>query len=461
LHRVQLRDSSAGRALLVKARKRAPGDIEVLTELVRAHIADGDGDAALAEVVGALADGRFPADHRLSLLFLRAELDTERGDRRAAVAALQEAYAANPEPVFEALSAALSAWREEAAESGDSQGLREATLALVKLLRQRGALMEARELLEPLMHTGAADAPMVRMVAELAEAAGDLDAALSAAVELVRLAPDEAARVAAAEQVTGLAQRLERPGEAVASLELALAATPGHPRLVDLLVDVHERSGDKLKLANLLLEQSRHTSDDGVRFARISRAGALFLELGEGSSAVMALDDALALRPSDQHTTLLLSDAYVIAGALEEAASLLKPLISAHKGKASPALAALYGQLARIAVQAGDVKSELAALSRALDADRKNGVLAAQLADRAEAAGDDDLLIKALRMITMHPGNGPISVAVALLRQAKLAQRQGDSNRAILFARQATQEAAQDAATLAASREFLKSVGVT
>jgi tetratricopeptide (TPR) repeat protein len=459
LRSTRLGDADGAVALLMKARERAPEDMAVVEELVRALVKEGDTGAALGELQQALDNPGLEAAPRLALLLLRAEIEGERGDRRAAVAALQQAYAVDPEAVFEPLSVALSAWRDEAAERADTAGLRDATLALATLLRERNAIGEARELLEPLMHTRAADARMVRLAADLAEAAGDIEAAFGAAAKLVTLTSEPAERITAAEQVAVLAERLGRPADAAASLEAALAANPGHPRIIKLLVELHERTEERRKLALLLLDQSQHSADEGERFERVSRAGALFVDLGEGASAVKALNDALALRPNDQNTTLLLSDAYVIAGALQEAAALLKPLIGAHKGKASPALSALYAQLARIAVQAGDVKTELQALSRALDADRKNGVLAAQLADRAEALGDDELLVKALRMITVHPGTGPISVAVALLRQAKLAQRQGDSNRAILFARQASQEAAEDEPTLAASREFLKSVG--
>ena len=74
----------------------------------------------------------------------------------------------------------------------------------------------------------------------------------------------------------------------------------------------------------------------------------------------------------------------MLAGALEEAAALLKPLIAARKGKASPALAALHLRLARIAGLAGDRAAELAALGAALNADKKNGELAAEVAKRAE-----------------------------------------------------------------------------
>ena len=327
------------------------------------------------------------------------------------------------------------------------------------LLRERGALSEARELIEPLLHTKAADEQLVRVAGELAEAAGDLEASLAAATKLVRVATDAAERVTAAERVAALADKLGRPGDATGALEAALAANPGHAGLVNRLVEIHQRTEQKRKLAMLLLDQAPHSQDDDQRFERLARAGALFVELGEGASAVMALNDALTVRPNDQRTTLLLSDAYVLAGALQDAAGLLKPLITAHKGKASPALATLYGQLARIAARAGDPKAELQALSRAVDADRKNGVLAAQLADRAEATGDDELLVKALRTLSLNPTNGPVTVAAALLRQAKLAHRQGDTNRAILFAKQAGMVAAKDDPAVAEAKAFISSVG--
>ena len=135
----------------------------------------------------------------------------------------------------------------------------------------------------------------------------------------------------------------------------------------------------------------------------------------------MALNEALAVRPGDEPTTLLLCDAYMLAGALEEAAELIKPLIAARDGKASPALAALHLRLARISGLAGDRSGELAALGAALNADKKNGELAAEVARRAEEAEDDDLALKALRLIVAHSPAGPISVPAAFLGQARIA----------------------------------------
>jgi uncharacterized protein HemY len=52
-----------------------------------------------------------------------------------------------------------------------------------------------------------------------------------------------------------------------------------------------------------------------------------------------------------------------------------------------------------------------------------------------------------------------MSSALAFLRQARIAHRRGDKDRAILFARRAAQEAEDHDPVLAESRDFLKSVG--
>ena len=153
---------------------------------------------------------------------------------------------------------------------------------------------------------------------------------------------------------------------------------------------------------------------------------------------------------------MLLSDAYVLAGAFEEAAGLVQPLIAARKGKASPALAALHVRMAHIAGLAGDRATQLASLGHALDADKKNGELAAEVAQRAEEAEDDELALKALRLIVAHSPAGPISVPAAFLGQARIAARRGETDRAIMFARRAYHDAPAGDAVQLEAKEFLK-----
>ncbi len=455
----RLADGPGALALLRQARQRAPEDQDVFAQLARAMAAEGDRAGAVAEVKAALDTPGLSGPRRLALLLLCAELHSRAGDRRAAVAALQEAHQVSPQDAFNSLADALVAWRTEAMAGEDAEAARDATLTLAELLRARGALAEARQfVLELLGRTKVPDARALRLAGELAEAAGDLEGALATTVRMSPLL-EGSARVDAAERAADLAERVGRPAEATAPLEAALAANPGEARLINRLAQIYERGGDSSKLAMLLFDEAHRCPDPDQRYGYLLRAGALLVQAGDTSIAAKALEEAQALRPGDPDVQLLLSDAHALAGELQEAANLLQPLIAAHKGKASPALATLYVRLSRIAARAGDGKTELSALSRALDADKKNGALATELADRAEALEDYDLATKALRIITVHQAAGSLSTAVAFLRQAKIAHRRGETDRAVLFARRAVQEAAQDDPVAAESQEFLKNVG--
>jgi tetratricopeptide (TPR) repeat protein len=263
-------------------------------------------------------------------------------------------------------------------------------------------------------------------------------------------------QVDAGRHLVALAERLGQLPIAAAAIEAALAANPGQLVLADILAPIYEQTGELGKLAGLLLEQGSNNPDEEQRFEQLRRAGALAVQAQDGSVAVMALNEAITVRPNDAETMLLLSDAYVLASAFSEAAELLRPLIAAHKGKASPALAALHVRFARIARQAGDRESELSALGHALDADKKSGDIAAEVADRAEELQEEELALKALRLIVAHNAPGPISVPAAFLRQARLALRRGETERAIMFARRAAHDAPAGDPVATEAREFIK-----
>ena len=58
-------------------------------------------------------------------------------------------------------------------------------------------------------------------------------------------------------------------------------------------------------------------------------------------------------------------------------------------------------------------------------------------------------------MIVAHAGPGPISVPAAYLRQARIAHRRGESERAVMFARRASHEAPKDDPVYIEARAFL------
>ncbi len=451
----ELGDAAGALAMLRLARTRQPDNAEVVEALARALGARGERDAAVAEVTAAIAApaGTEPA-RRLSLSLLLAELEGARGNHGAAVAQLRGILELAPDVVAEPLAKALDVWRTTAAGAGSPAELRAATVELAEHARRRGDVADARRLITELLQSAEPDAELLRLHADLAEADGDVAGAVDATYNLMQLAEGEA-QVAAASRLVELAARANRTPDATAAVEQLVAADPGRRALVDMLGRLYEQAGERQKLAALLYDAASRTDDEEQRFELLRRAGGLSLEMGDSSFAIMALSEALAIRPGDEASGLLTSDAYLLAGALDEAAATLKPFVAAYKGKASPALAVLHARLAHIAALAGDTKEELAALTRALDADKKNGEIMGALADRAEAAGDLELALKALRLITANHAGGPISLPDAFLRQARIAERRGERERAVMFARRAAQEAPKGDPIQRAARELV------
>src|SRR5207253_738857 len=110
------------------------------------------------------------------------------------------------------------------------------------------------------------------------------------------------------------------PDAAAAAIEAALAAHPDQLALADVLAPLYEQTGALAKLAGLLLDQGNRNPDEAQRFEQLRRAGTFALQAQDASLAVMALNEAVTARPNDEEAALLLSDAYLLAGALDEAA---------------------------------------------------------------------------------------------------------------------------------------------
>jgi len=207
------------------------------------------------------------------------KLEGARGDHRAAVSVLEEAFAVSREAATPALMAELEAWRRDAVASNAADELREATLRLVELARGVGDTAQARGLLDELVARGAADADTVRLTWELAEAEGDAESAFSAAQHYLRVAKGEA-QIAAAGQLVALAERVGKASDAAAAIEAALAAHPDQVALFDLLAPLYEQTGQLAKLAGLVLDQANQNPDDEQRFQQLRRAGAFAVKDG-------------------------------------------------------------------------------------------------------------------------------------------------------------------------------------
>jgi len=87
----------------------------------------------------------------------------------------------------------------------------------------------------------------------------------------------------------------------------------------------------------------------------------------------------------------------------------------------SEELALLYQRQSKLAAVMGDRDGQLQALKKALDVDRRSVTIANELADLAESIGDDDLALRALRVVAANPVKDAKILALAYLRQARIA----------------------------------------
>ncbi|MEQ9648889.1 MAG: tetratricopeptide repeat protein, partial [Sandaracinaceae bacterium] len=250
-------------------------------------------------------------------------------------------------------------------------------------------------------------------------------------------------------------RKIEAPGEARPGLEYALHHQPESTELRGALMSLYEEVGAKRELAEMVLQDAHAAEEPEARFEQFRRAGELLIEIGEAEAALEPLAQAAAIQPEDHDLTIALADAYMGSNRLQEAVELLQEAINGFKRRRSPHLAAMQLRMARIAGISGDAETQKEWLSVALDADKNNGDVAAELAELSMELGDDDTALKALRVVTLQKTPGPMSKALAFLRQAQIAHRQGDQQKAVLWARRARLE--DD--SLNEAQQFLEQIG--
>ncbi len=429
------RPEDAARALSL-ASERDPGDVPLLVDLARALSRAGDFNAAIGRVSAALGHGVAASADRVTLLRLRAELSTEADAHEQALADLEAAHRLDPRGVAPDLADALERRRASPAGEADQALL----LGLVDILLDLGDVDRARSALGEWMDRTPGDARVLTRAIEIEGYSGQWDSAVGLCERLVEMLYG-AEKVEAALLLTGACTQAGYPLDARPVLELVLAESPGDTRIRDHLRSIYEQQGAYRELAGLHLAEARLAVDPADRFASLRKAGSLLLEsAGDGAAAIAPLEAARDLRPRDNEVAMLLADAYIQSGKLQEAADFLDASIQAQKGRRSREVAMMQHRMALIAKAVGDRQNELAWLNAAFESDAQNGEAAAALADVATEFGQLEVAVKALKAITLMKAPKPITRAMAYLRQAKIAQHQGDARKAVMLAKKAQSE---------------------
>jgi len=441
LRRERLQDPSGAAELLERAVTVRPEDFGLRTELAGALSAAGQHRRAVDVISEVMSE---PTEQNLPLWLTRAQLKQAGGDDDGAVSDLEEAFSVNGAMAAPLLASALEQRMASAAEAQDLEGERRATLRYVEVQLQARAQEQALTTLAGWTARHDDDVEALRRLRELGTDAGDWGRVAETCNRLVAL-EEGSAQLDAALGLSHAYQELGQPEGARDGLERVAQAQPDSAEIRKALRRIYERQGDERALASLLVEDARAVDGPRKRAELLGQAGQLLVDLGEAVEAVPALQEALELVPGDPTATVALADAYLLDGRLEEAGALIDVAIEAGKGRRSADMSRLFHRKSQLAAAQGELKQQLELLGEAHLCNKKNGEVAAALADLAEEMGDWDLAARTLRTITLIDDEAcPITRGEAYLRQGRIAMRQGDEKTARMWARRAKREAPED-----------------
>jgi tetratricopeptide (TPR) repeat protein len=449
LYREQLKNIRRAAEVLERARALAPGDTQLVIEEANCLAAANQVDRAIQVLGDQLSNGVSGAG-RIDLLLLRADLSAGAGREEESIGDLEQAYTSDPDRTGQLLRDALEKRRENARRRGDLATERSATMRLARILADAGHEVHARDLLVHWLERSATDEEALHLVLEMDVTAERWDGVVAVCARLVTIENGEA-QVAAAVRLAEAAEKCGMLQVAQQGLEYVHQIQPDSIQIRDLLRRMYEQASAWRELAALLLADAEHAPDDDARYQCYRQAADLLVNrLGDTEAAVVPAQRARELKPDDHETTLLVADVLIASAQIREAVELLMPAIEGHKRR-SPELAALQYRMAKAAAATGDRETQLAWLKRAFDVDRKDGMIAAELAQLATELGDYELALKPLRAITLNDSPGPVTRVMALLWEAKIEHARGNKAKAELWAKKALREDP----TFAEAEEFL------
>lgn len=452
IHRELLSDPATSASLLEDAHRRAPEDSGLAMELASGLASAGEPQRAadmVAELLGATEDDAL----RLQLHMMRGDLLSGSGDLDGAIADYEAAWALDRALAAMALGSALRSKRDGAAAVENTEAERAATLRLVEVLLASDGAEEARGMLEAWVERERKDTDALQLLRKLDEQEERWDAVVKTCGRLVAVESGDA-QAEAAIALAEACEHLGKPQDARPGLEHARRKQPENRTIRQRLLRIYEQIGAEHELARLLVQEADEITDEAERLTLLRRIAGLHVNVGDMEGALPILQEVVQLAPDDLLASIALADAFTALGELDSAEQIIDQGLEQVGARRTPELAALSHRKARIAGARGEATTQLELLQKAFAADKSNGQIAAELADLAEAVEEYDLAVKVLRTITLLD-DCAITRVEAFLRQAKIAYKRDDRQRAVLWARKARHEA-PDSAEVAA---FLEELG--
>ncbi|MEZ4448053.1 MAG: tetratricopeptide repeat protein [Nannocystaceae bacterium] len=432
-------DPQGAAVLLMDAAEADPSDPAVKLELAATLSMAGDLQAALETIEAGLQSSPDLAQH-VAFLRCRAGIQIKVGQLDAALADLDEAYSIDPDVTFDDMIDALEAAIQSAERSDDLEGERALIFRLADLHLAHNQEREARERLAGWVSRAPADVDGMTRLWRLDAQAEDWESVINIGSKLIIMATGKL-QVEAALALADASIQMGRSQAARFGLEYVRSKQPEDREVREKLAQLYEHLGAVRELAGLLLEDASQQQNPAMRLQTLRRAADMLLDHGDRLTLIPVLAEIVALDPADRESALTLAGVHLQAGNLDDADVIVSQIIASMGTRRSPELGQMHYRKALIARAKGDRDHELQHLQEALQNDKDNGLLAAELAELAEAVENWDVAMRVLRTITMmESGECPISKAQAYARQARIAHRTGDPKRAIFWARRATQE---------------------
>jgi tetratricopeptide (TPR) repeat protein len=454
IQRERLGIPSAAAKILGEAYSLQPNNLDLLEQYTKCLVESNRSENAAETVSNALERRPRGDGERVRLLRLRASVWIAASDHGSAVTDLEEAMALGAEGAAQDLYDALVLAREAASEANDYATEQATTLRLARLLRKTGEEDRARKVLTRWVERYPRDPETLRELVNMDELAKRWDEVADGYRRLLKLETGPA-RVEAAINLADACEHAGTPEAAREALEELYHSDQSNPVVRARLQGLYETLKLHRELASLLLVEANHVGDDEQKFELLRRAGQLRLQQFESAAtAIGPLSEALDLRPNDLLVTLLLSDAYIAAGINSDAVQLLQSAIDRYGDRRSREVAALQHRMAR-AAGGDDPEVELHWLALAWESYPQSGDVASELAELAMELNKHELALKALRALAAMRTPAPIARPMALLKQARIAQAQGDDRKAAFLAKKALSEDPG----LAEAQQFLEELG--